>query len=181
LLFSGRFVVPTATSDGTCSDGNFMRFLHSDTRSCKRVVADLQAACTSGVLSGVRYAESIAVGTLPSALAALTQLSWVTSTINSVLHDVSFIGSTDLGNLQSDGSYLLPFVLPRPFWNASTCTCQNVLKSVTYTMTHTTAGAISSTTSNVPKIDVVLTDLKGETMLAPIRVSRSSAAHRRCM
>lgn len=171
LLDSGLFVVPTAGSDGLCSDSSYLRYLTGSTRSCLRSTSSLASSCAAGgTFSGSRYVSNIKVGKIRTANPTLTT-QYVAANISAVyLVDaatgaVSFLASQSYGSATTTGnttssSSLGSFTFPEPSWNGSTCRCENVLLSVDYLLTHEAGGQVSSVPA--PNVVAYVTSIAGQ-------------------
>lgn len=163
----GHLVVPAAGVDGECEDGNYMRYLSSGTNKCRRTVTDLESACvTGGVLDGTPYVMNLKVGKVRTATPASTTLyiamnfsaAYNLTLTGSLLFTGYQTYSSIAGVGNSSSASLGSYELPRPTWDSTMCTCNNVLASVAYVMTNEAAGSLSS--NPAPSVQAIVTQLK---------------------
>jgi tectonic-1/3 len=133
-------------------------------------VSDLAAACTAGsILSGTKYVDNIKVGILRTSSPSLPT-QYVSANISAVWYldaatgALTFVSSqsytTSSGSVNGTATTtatLGPFTFPEPTWNLATCTCDNVLHSVSYLVTHEAGGQVSSIPA--PRIEAVVTSV----------------------
>ena len=119
---------------------------------CTRRGATLQSICTAyGPLSGSRYVNTVRVAKSPGASPS-TVTAYLTPNLN-----YFYVSSID-GSVKTYVNGSIPdSVFPEPYFNTTSCTCENVLFGVSYTLTNELSGSVSAA-----YVQAILSNIQGD-------------------